>query len=140
METLLHLALALVRQSGQETLHNRVLYSVLISVPSIELNGSSRRGEHNFFHPRTDVVVIMVAIDISGEKILLGRNVRRSPLFRGYHPYCTARENFEEKDLILPWRDFLNPASPSRLPFNGKCWKKQASMCGTSGIILRNLG
>ncbi|KAG1767451.1 NUDIX hydrolase domain-like protein [Suillus occidentalis] len=36
----------------------------------------SGRGLHNFAHPRTDPVVIMLAIDESGEKVLLGRNVR----------------------------------------------------------------
>ena len=35
-----------------------------------------RRGLHNFTHPRTDPVVIMIAIDETGDKILLGRNVR----------------------------------------------------------------
>lgn len=38
------------------------------------------RGVQNFSHPRTDPVVIMVVMDESGEKILLGRNVQRLPL------------------------------------------------------------
>ena len=33
------------------------------------------KGLHNFTHPRIDPVVIMIAIDQSGEKILLGRSV-----------------------------------------------------------------
>ena len=36
------------------------------------------KGLHNFTYPRTDPVVIMIAIDQSGEKILLGRGVRFS--------------------------------------------------------------
>jgi len=34
-----------------------------------------RRGLHNFTYPRTDPVVIMIAIDETGDKILLGRGV-----------------------------------------------------------------
>lgn len=37
-----------------------------------------RKGLHNFAHPRTDAVVIMAVVDKSGEKVLLGRNVRRT--------------------------------------------------------------
>lgn len=36
----------------------------------------SGRGTQNFCHPRTDPVVIMVVMDESGDKILLGRNKR----------------------------------------------------------------
>ncbi|EIW83465.1 hypothetical protein CONPUDRAFT_81396 [Coniophora puteana RWD-64-598 SS2] len=34
----------------------------------------SGKGLHNFAHPRTDPVVIMLAVDETGEKILMGRN------------------------------------------------------------------
>jgi len=34
------------------------------------------KGLHNFTHPRTDPVVIMVVVDETGERILLGRSVR----------------------------------------------------------------
>ena len=40
------------------------------------------KGLHNFTHPRTDAVVIMIAIDETGDKVLLGRGVRRHPLRR----------------------------------------------------------
>lgn len=33
------------------------------------------KGLHNFTHPRTDAVAIMIAIDETGDKILLGRGV-----------------------------------------------------------------
>ncbi|KAF5386213.1 hypothetical protein D9615_002315 [Tricholomella constricta] len=36
----------------------------------------SSKGLHNYNHPRTDPVVIMMAIDESGDKILLGRGAR----------------------------------------------------------------
>jgi NAD+ diphosphatase len=34
------------------------------------------KGLQNFVHPRTDAVVIMIAIDETGDKVLLGRGVR----------------------------------------------------------------
>lgn len=39
------------------------------------LTNNSRKGLHNYTHPRTDSVVIMIAIDESGDKVLLGRGV-----------------------------------------------------------------
>ena len=39
------------------------------------------KGLQNFTHPRTDAVVIMIAIDETGDKVLLGRGVRQ-PLRR----------------------------------------------------------
>ena len=35
------------------------------------------KGLQNFIHPRTDAVVIMIALDETGDKILLGRGVRQ---------------------------------------------------------------
>lgn len=36
------------------------------------------RGLHNFTHPRTDGVAIMVTVDETGDRILLGRGVGAS--------------------------------------------------------------
>lgn len=36
------------------------------------------KGLQNFVHPRTDAVVIMIAIDETGDKVLLGRGVRQT--------------------------------------------------------------
>ncbi|KIJ08333.1 hypothetical protein PAXINDRAFT_172979 [Paxillus involutus ATCC 200175] len=41
----------------------------------------SGRGLHNFCHPRTDPVVIMVVMNETGDKILLGRNKKFPPKF-----------------------------------------------------------
>jgi len=41
----------------------------------------SSQGLHNFCHPRTDPVVIMLTVDETGEKILLGRGKRFPPKF-----------------------------------------------------------
>ena len=37
------------------------------------------KGLQNFTYPRTDAVVIMIAIDETGDKVLLGRGVRQPP-------------------------------------------------------------
>ena len=62
---------------------NSVEFSQLLFRQKLILFDS--KGLHNFMHPRTDPVVIMIAIDKSGEKILLGRGVF-FPL-----PYLTDR-------------------------------------------------
>jgi NAD+ diphosphatase len=67
----------------------------------------SSKGLHNFAHPRTDPVVIMLAIDESGDKILLGRNVRCAGCF----PVTTSMTN-------LRWR--LEKVSDKIL--FGPCW------------------
>jgi len=36
---------------------------------------SYRKGLHNYAHPRTDPVVIMIAVDDTRDKVLLGRGV-----------------------------------------------------------------
>lgn len=36
---------------------------------------SYRKGLHNYAHPRTDPVVIMIAVDDTRDKMLLGRGV-----------------------------------------------------------------
>ena len=48
----------------------------------IHLDGGwgCRTGLHNFMHPRTDPVVITAILDETGDRILLGRNVRNLPL------------------------------------------------------------
>lgn len=51
----------------------RVSHCYLSTLESVLRTRS--KGLHNFTHPRTDPVVIMIVIDQSGEKVLLGRNV-----------------------------------------------------------------
>lgn len=58
------------------------------------------KGLHNFTHPRTDPVVIMLAVDQSGEKILLGRNVRRTSYSFLYGDQCHHTEKVSWKVLF----------------------------------------
>ena len=63
-------------------------------------NDICSKGLHNFAHPRTDPVVIMLAIDRSGEKILLGRNVRRPSCFFLHGDQCHYTEKVSGKLLF----------------------------------------
>ncbi|KDQ55729.1 hypothetical protein JAAARDRAFT_328204 [Jaapia argillacea MUCL 33604] len=57
----------------------------------------SGKGLHNYSHPRTDAVVIMFAIDKSGEKILLGRNKRfPAGLYSALTGFIEPGESFED--------------------------------------------
>jgi NADH pyrophosphatase NudC (nudix superfamily) len=42
-----------------------------------------RKGLHNYAYPRTDPVIIMGILDPTGEKMLMGRQVRPSPVGDG---------------------------------------------------------
>lgn len=56
---------------GMSDISLRIGESECISLPR-------SKGLHNYTHPRTDAVVIMIAIDQTGDKILLGHGVRLS--------------------------------------------------------------
>ena len=49
---------------------------MFLLVHSIANTLERSKGLHNFTHPRTDAVVIMIAIDETGDKVLLGKGVR----------------------------------------------------------------
>lgn len=66
----------------------------------------SGRGLHNFAHPRTDPVVIMLAVDQSGEKILLGRNKRFPPKFySALAGFIEPGESFEDAVKREMWEE-----------------------------------
>jgi len=44
-----------------------------------------RKSLHNYAHPRTDAVVIMIAVDDTEDKVLLGRGV--SPVLHQNTPH-----------------------------------------------------
>ena len=69
--------IAMGGQCRPNTVHNKVR-SCQKSLIHRKLMLLNSKGLHNFTYPRTDPVVIMIAIDQSGEKILLGRGVRFS--------------------------------------------------------------
>ncbi|KAF9047480.1 NAD+ diphosphatase [Panaeolus papilionaceus] len=64
------------------------------------------RGLHNFTHPRTDGVVIMIAIDETGEKILLGRG-RKFPgnFYSALAGFIEPGESFEDAVSREMWEE-----------------------------------
>jgi len=66
----------------------------------------SGRGLHNFAHPRTDPVVIMLAIDESGEKILLGRNKKfPGKFYSALAGFMEPGESFEDAVKREMWEE-----------------------------------
>ncbi|KAL4073738.1 NUDIX hydrolase domain-like protein [Scleroderma citrinum] len=66
----------------------------------------SSRGMQNFSHPRTDPVVIMVVIDESGEKVLLGRN-KKFPLkyYSALAGFVEPGESYEDAVRREMWEE-----------------------------------
>ncbi|KDQ55689.1 hypothetical protein JAAARDRAFT_37099 [Jaapia argillacea MUCL 33604] len=64
------------------------------------------KGLHNFSHPRTDPVVIMIAIDQSGDKILLGRN-KKFPggFYSALAGFIEPGESFEDAVKREMWEE-----------------------------------
>ncbi|KAG1806096.1 NUDIX hydrolase domain-like protein [Suillus subaureus] len=66
----------------------------------------SGRGLHNFAHPRTDPVVIMLAIDESGEKVLLGRNKKfPGKFYSALAGFIEPGESFEDAVKREMWEE-----------------------------------
>ncbi|KAK7472433.1 NADH pyrophosphatase [Stygiomarasmius scandens] len=66
----------------------------------------SGKGLHNYAHPRTDCVVIMCAIDQTGQKILLGRS-RRFPIkfYSALAGFIEPGETFEDAVRREMWEE-----------------------------------
>lgn len=82
------------------------------------------KGLQNFTHPRTDAVVIMIAIDETGDKVLLGRGVRQ-PLRRLIliSLILYRRKGFLANFTQL-WLVSLNQAKHLKMQFPERCGKK----------------
>ncbi|TRM68760.1 NUDIX hydrolase domain-like protein [Schizophyllum amplum] len=64
------------------------------------------RGLHNFTHPRTDPVVIMIAIDETGDKILLGRNKKfPGKFYSALAGFMEPGESFEDAVAREMWEE-----------------------------------
>ncbi|KAJ6491760.1 NAD+ diphosphatase [Mycena vitilis] len=64
------------------------------------------RGLHNFTHPRTDPVVIMIAIDETGEKILLGRGKKfPGKFYSALAGFIEPAETLEDAVLREMWEE-----------------------------------
>ncbi|TFK44952.1 NAD+ diphosphatase [Crucibulum laeve] len=64
------------------------------------------KGLHNFTHPRTDAVVIMIAIDETGDKVLLGRG-RKFPgkFYSALAGFIEPGESFEDAVAREMWEE-----------------------------------
>ncbi len=83
---------------------------------NLSFSDNYRKGLHNFTHPRSDPVVIMIAVDETGDRILLGRNVGGIFSFVRTHLLSLVRKNFLESFILL-WLVLLNPANLLKTPF-----------------------
>ncbi|KAJ7030008.1 NUDIX hydrolase domain-like protein [Mycena alexandri] len=64
------------------------------------------RGLHNFTHPRTDPVVIMIAIDETGDKILLGRGKKfPGKFYSALAGFTEPGETFEDSVIREMWEE-----------------------------------
>ncbi|KAG6857743.1 hypothetical protein H0H87_004159 [Tephrocybe sp. NHM501043] len=64
------------------------------------------KGLHNFTHPRTDPVVIMIAIDESGDKVLLGRGKKFPGKFNSaLAGFIEPGETFEDAVAREMWEE-----------------------------------
>ncbi|KAF7362325.1 hypothetical protein MVEN_00579100 [Mycena venus] len=65
-----------------------------------------RKGLHNFTHPRTDPVVIMIAIDETGDKILLGRGKKYpGKFYSALAGFIEPGESFEDAVVREMWEE-----------------------------------
>lgn len=66
----------------------------------------SGKGLHNYTHPRTDGVVIMIALDETGNNILLGRG-RRFPgkFYSAFAGFIEPAESFEDAVVREMWEE-----------------------------------
>ncbi|KAJ7287096.1 NUDIX hydrolase domain-like protein [Mycena rebaudengoi] len=66
----------------------------------------TEKGLHNFTHPRTDPVVIMIAIDESADKILLGRGKRfPGKFYSALAGFMEPAESFEDAVEREMWEE-----------------------------------
>ncbi|KAJ7496828.1 NUDIX hydrolase domain-like protein [Mycena latifolia] len=64
------------------------------------------KGLHNFAHPRTDPVVIMIAIDETGEKVLLGRGKKfPGKFYSALAGFIEPGETFEDAVVREMWEE-----------------------------------
>ncbi|KDR75619.1 hypothetical protein GALMADRAFT_248141 [Galerina marginata CBS 339.88] len=64
------------------------------------------KGLHNFTHPRTDAVVIMIAIDETGDKVLLGRGKKfPGKFYSALAGFIEPAESFEDAVAREMWEE-----------------------------------
>ncbi|KAG6837815.1 hypothetical protein H0H93_016183 [Arthromyces matolae] len=69
-------------------------------------NRAQQTGLHNYTHPRTDPVVIMIAIDETGDKVLLGRGKRfPGKFYSALAGFIEPGETFEDAVAREMWEE-----------------------------------
>jgi hypothetical protein len=81
------------------------------------------KGLQNFTHPRTDAVVIMIAIDETGDKVLLGRGVRQT-VRRLMLNFLILHRRKGFINFTRLWLVLLNQAKLWKMQFPERCGKK----------------
>jgi NAD+ diphosphatase len=91
----------------------------------------SGKGLHNYTHPRSDPVVIMCAIDETGEKVLLGQNNRfKGKFYSALAGFIEPGETFEDAVKRELWEEAGVKAWDVQY-HSGQPWPFPASlMCG----------
>ncbi|KAF9460735.1 NUDIX hydrolase domain-like protein [Collybia nuda] len=88
----------------------------------------SAKGLHNFCHPRTDPVVIMLAVDETGEKVLLGRGKRFPPKFySALAGFVEPAETFEDA-VLREFREEVGVTVSDMQYHSGQPWPYPASL------------
>ena len=96
------------------------------------------KGLQNFTYPRTDSVVIMIAIDETGDKVLLGRGVRQ--LLKRL--ILNSLILYRRKGLTFTrlWLVLLNRAKHLKMQFPERCGKRLGFAFGMWSITLVSHG
>ncbi|KAL0581303.1 NADH pyrophosphatase [Marasmius crinis-equi] len=82
--------------------HGKIISAAFVS-PIYSLN---RIGLHNYAHPRTDPVAIILTVDQTGDKILLGRSRKFPPkLYSALAGFLEPAETFEDCVVREVWEE-----------------------------------
>jgi NAD+ diphosphatase len=86
---------------------------------------------HNFTHPRVDPVVITVAIDQSGEKILLGKSVRAAFITALPPNSCPRKRKFPGR-FFSALAGFIEPGESFEDAIRREMWEE-------AGVVVWNI-
>ncbi|KIK61255.1 hypothetical protein GYMLUDRAFT_43316 [Collybiopsis luxurians FD-317 M1] len=87
----------------------------------------SGKGLHNYMHPRSDPVVIMLTVDQSGDKIFLGQNNSFKGFYSALSGFIEPGETFEDAVKREMWEEAGMKVSDPKY-HRGQPWPFPASM------------